>query len=63
LQGRLSLILVKKGQEIKKNDPLFVIEAMKMETTINANEAAVVKQIHIKEGSMVASDDLIITME
>jgi pyruvate carboxylase len=54
---------VKKGQEIKKNDPLFVIEAMKMETTINANEAAVVKQIHIKEGSMVASDDLIITME
>lgn len=62
LQGLLSKILVKKGQKLKKNEPLFVIEAMKMETTITAVEAGEVKAVQLKEGSMVGPDDLVITM-
>ncbi|MEZ4947073.1 MAG: pyruvate carboxylase [Cyclobacteriaceae bacterium] len=62
LQGLLSKILVKKGQKVKKNEPLFVIEAMKMETTITASEAAEVKLVHLKEGTMVNSEDLVISM-
>ena len=62
LQGLLSKILVKKGQKVKKNEPLFVIEAMKMETTITASEAAEVKLVHLKEGTMVHSEDLVISM-
>ncbi len=63
LQGSLYKILVKKGQEIKKNDHLFIIEAMKMETTITANKAGKVKSISLKPGTMVMKDDLILTLE
>ena len=63
LQGSLSSVLVKTGQEVKKNEPLFIIEAMKMETTITANEDAVVKKIVIKSGTMVEADDLVLTLK
>ena len=63
LQGLLSKVLVKKGQDVKKNQPLFVIEAMKMETTIVAVNDGKVKKISLKEGDMVNTDDLVVTME
>ena len=63
LQGSLYKVLVKKGQDIKENDPLFVIEAMKMETTVTAHKAGKIKSITLDEGSMVKQDDLIITFE
>tara|TARA_R110001592_G_scaffold237306_6_gene496229 strand:+ start:37706 stop:41158 length:3453 start_codon:yes stop_codon:yes gene_type:complete len=62
LQGLLSKILVKKGQSIKKNDPLFIIEAMKMETTVLATATGKIDQVILKEGSMVISDDLVIVL-
>jgi pyruvate carboxylase len=63
LQGMLSTVLVKKGEKVTKNQPLFIIEAMKMETTITAIEDATIKKIVIKSGVMVNSDDLILTLE
>lgn len=62
LQGLLSKIYVKKGQVVKKNQPLFVIEAMKMETTISAHEAGEIKLITLKEASMVNAEDLVLTL-
>lgn len=63
LQGMLYKVLVKKGEEVKKNDPLFVIEAMKMETTVTATKNGKIKNISLKPGTMVMKDDLIVTME
>jgi pyruvate carboxylase len=63
LQGSLYKVMVKKGQEIKENDPLFIIEAMKMETTVTAFKAGKVKSVTLKEGAMVKQDDLIVTVE
>jgi len=60
LQGMLYKILVKTGQKIKKNDALFVIEAMKMETTVTAISEGKIKKIILKEGGMVHQDDLIL---
>ncbi|MDX5347849.1 MAG: pyruvate carboxylase, partial [Hymenobacteraceae bacterium] len=62
LQGLLSKILVNKEQKIRKNMPLFIIEAMKMETTITAPEDAEVNNIHLQEGSLVNADDLVISL-
>ena len=62
LQGLLSTILVKKGDKVVKNQPLFIIEAMKMETTITATESMEVKSIILDEGAMVNSDDLILEL-
>lgn len=63
LQGLLSKIVVKVGDQVKQNDPLFIIEAMKMESTVTANSEGVVKKIHLSEGSMVKGDDLVISFE
>lgn len=62
LQGLLSTILVKKGEKIIKNQPLFIIEAMKMETTITATEETTIEKIILKPGIMVNSDDLVIKL-
>lgn len=63
LQGLLSSILVSEGQKVKKNDPLFIIEAMKMETTIAASEDVEVDKIILKEGTMINSEDLVIVLK
>lgn len=63
LQGLLSNVLVKKGQEIKKNQPLFIIEAMKMETTVTATEEGVVDRIQLTSGSLVNGDDLVLVLK
>ena len=63
LQGLLSNVLVKKGQKVKKNQPLFVIEAMKMETTVTAIDEGVVDKIQLSGGSLVSSDDLILVLK
>ncbi|GAB3197143.1 pyruvate carboxylase [Pontibacter aydingkolensis] len=62
LQGMLSKILVEKEQQVKKNTPLFIIEAMKMETTITATEDTQVGAVHLQEGSLVNTDDLVLTL-
>jgi pyruvate carboxylase len=63
LQGLLSTVLVKTGENVLKNQPLFIIEAMKMETTITATQNATIKKVVLKGGVMVNSDDLIIELK
>ena len=63
LQGKLSNIRVKKGDKVKPNMPLFVIEAMKMETTVSSSREAIVKAVHIEEGCMIQQDDLVVEFE
>ncbi|WP_299669346.1 pyruvate carboxylase [uncultured Polaribacter sp.] len=60
LQGMLSAVLVKNGEKVAKNQPLFIIEAMKMETTITATENTTINKIVLKAGIMVNSEDLVI---
>jgi pyruvate carboxylase len=63
LQGKLSNINVQPGDQVKAGAPLFIIEAMKMETTVSSPKAAKVKTIHLSEGAMVQQDDLVIEFD
>lgn len=63
LQGSLATIMVKEGDTVDKNQPLFVIEAMKMGTTITSNTSGKIKKIYLSEGTMLHSDDLVVEME
>jgi pyruvate carboxylase len=63
LQGRLSKILVKEGDKIQKNTPLFTIEAMKMESTVLAPVDGAVRKIHLKDGDLLEQDDCVVEME
>ncbi len=62
LQGAISKVMVKRGQKVKRNEALFLVEAMKMETTITAPQKGKVKAIVLKEGSLVDPDDLIVVL-
>ena len=63
LMGRLATVLVKAGDAVDKNTPIFIIEAMKMETTITAPYQSVVKTVCLKEGDLVEQNDLVIELE
>jgi len=63
LQGLLSTVLVKKGQAVKRNQPLFIIEAMKMETTVTANAEGTVDKIQLEGGSLVNAEDLVLVLK
>lgn len=62
LQGKISQLLIKEGEPVKRNQPLFVIEAMKMETTIAATDDGEVGQVVLTSGSMVKTDDLVLVL-
>lgn len=62
LQGLLSKVLVKAGEQVARNSPLFVIEAMKMETTITAPQDLTVAGITLEAGTRVQADDLVLTL-
>lgn len=60
LQGMLSKLLVKKGDAVKKNQQLFIIEAMKMETIITAPFDGIIANIELASGTLVNTNDLVI---
>ncbi len=62
LQGMLSKLLVNKNDKIKKNQPLFVIEAMKMETVITAPFDGAINHIELNTGSLVNTNDLVMEL-
>ena len=62
LQGRISEVLVAVGDEVDENTPLFVIEAMKMETTVTASQSGTVSKVVLEGGAMVEQDDLVVVL-
>jgi pyruvate carboxylase len=63
LQGKLVKIMVDAGDNVVKGQPLFVIEAMKMESTINSPLTGNVQKVILNENSMVEQDDCIIVIK
>ncbi len=51
------------GQEIKQDDLLLVLEAMKMETNITAHVAGKIKAIHVSPGEAVKNGQVLVEFE
>jgi biotin carboxyl carrier protein len=60
MPGLVLKVLVSEGDEVKKGDNLFVLEAMKMENIIKAPADAVVKTIKIQPTDKVEKGQLLI---
>ncbi len=56
-------VLIKKGQEIKKNDPLITIESDKSSVEIPSTFEGIVKAINLKIGDKVSEGDKILEVE
>jgi biotin carboxyl carrier protein len=53
MPGKVLKVLVEMGQTVEAGQPLIVLEAMKMETTLYTESAAVIKKISAIAGMMV----------
>ncbi|WP_303859709.1 pyruvate carboxylase [Alkalibaculum bacchi] len=63
IPGTVVDVLVKVGDKVEVNQPLAIIEAMKMETEVVTTTAGVVDDILIATGQSVQSGELLITLK
>jgi pyruvate carboxylase len=63
MPGSIASVAVTAGQKVNAGDLLLTIEAMKMETGIHADRAAVVKALHVHPGSQIDAKDLLVELE
>ena len=60
MPGLVLKIMVAEGDEVKKGDNLFVLEAMKMENIIKSPADVVVKTVKIKPGDKVEKGQVLL---
>ena len=63
MPGVILKTYVRKGDEVKKGDPLCVLVAMKMENEIRSVADGVVKEIFVEENTKVGLNDRIMVVE
>jgi acetyl/propionyl-CoA carboxylase alpha subunit len=56
MPGKVVKVLVAEGQEVAVNAPLVVLEAMKMEHTVRASVAGIVRAVHVVVGDQVDTE-------
>ena len=56
-------VLVKEGQQIKKNDSLITLESDKSSVEVPSTHEGVVEKINVKVGSKVNQGDLILNLK
>ncbi len=63
MPGLILEINVKKGQKVKEDDPLLILEAMKMENVLISPREGIIKSISVKKGDAVDKGTLLIEFE
>ncbi|QHD07744.1 acetyl/propionyl/methylcrotonyl-CoA carboxylase subunit alpha [Pseudomonas sp. R76] len=63
MNGSIVRVLVEVGQAVEAGTQLVVLEAMKMEHSIRAPQAGVVKALFCQEGEMVAEGSALVELE
>ncbi|SOE00500.1 acetyl/propionyl/methylcrotonyl-CoA carboxylase subunit alpha [Caenispirillum bisanense] len=63
MPGLLVSVAVAEGQDVKSGETLAVVEAMKMENVLKAEQDGTVKKIHAQPGASLSVDQIIIEFE
>ena len=63
MPGKIVKVLVNKGDAVKANQPILIMEAMKMENEMRASQDTVIKDVLVKAGDSVESGQTLITFE
>ena len=61
IPGTVETVLVKEGDEVKVNQPLMIVEAMKMETTFVSKVNGKVDKLYVAPGDRVNTEDLLVS--
>lgn len=62
LPGSVVKVCVNEGQDVKKGDTLLILESMKMENPILAEQDGKVAQVAVAAGQTVMQDDLLVVL-
>jgi biotin carboxyl carrier protein len=62
MPGRIVKIAVQPGEQVAQNQPLVVLEAMKMEHVVEAPHAGIVATINVEDGEVVSAGALLLTL-
>ena len=62
MAGTILKVEVTEGQQVAEGDVLLILEAMKMETQICAAKAGVVQGISVKQGDVVAVEQVMMSL-
>lgn len=63
MPGRIVRVSVTEGQTVAANDEVCVLETMKMEQSIRASQAGVVKAVKVEPGQSVSLGDVLVELE
>ena len=63
ISGNIWKLLVEPGQMVEPDQPLLIVEAMKMEFSVYADRNAKVSAIHCEPGKQVNAGDLLLVLE
>jgi acetyl-CoA/propionyl-CoA carboxylase biotin carboxyl carrier protein len=63
MQGTIVKVLVEEGQEVAADEPVCVLEAMKMESEVRSQKAGTVSEVRVEAGQTVRSGDTLISVE
>jgi len=63
MPGMVVNVAVKIGGQVERGAKLVTLEAMKMETTLYAERAGVVRQVNVERGTRVETGDLLVKLE
>lgn len=63
MNGSIVRVLVQPGQSVEAGAQLVVLEAMKMEHSIRAPHAGVIKALYCQEGEMVSEGSALVELE
>ena len=63
MPGKILDVMVTPGQEINKGEALTVLEAMKMQNTIIADNKGKINRVCVKEDQIVSKDEILIEIK
>jgi biotin carboxyl carrier protein len=63
MPGKIFKVLLGPKDDVKKGDPVLIVEAMKMEHTIRATKDGIIKEIFFNEGDQVQGGVLLCEIE
>ncbi len=63
MQGTIVKVNVEVGQQVEAGDTVVILEAMKMENSVNAEKSGVVVSINVAAGDSVGAGDTVVVVE
>jgi acetyl-CoA/propionyl-CoA carboxylase biotin carboxyl carrier protein len=63
MQGTIVKVNVEVGQAVEAGETVVILEAMKMENSVNAEKSGVVKSVRVATGASVGAGDVVVEIE